>query len=115
MSTSRLPRARLATRSSGRRCRATSPKNPTPRSAASSESPSARHKERGRFVATNTPPGIDPEAVGRIINQTGLHAEMLSRGRSNLTYRVWNDHGEWVVRRPPLGHVLETAHDMGRE
>jgi aminoglycoside phosphotransferase (APT) family kinase protein len=40
---------------------------------------------------------------------------MLSRGRSNLTYRVWNDNGEWVVRRPPLGHVLETAHDMGRE
>src|SRR5262249_15171155 len=21
----------------------------------------------------------------------------------------------WIVRRPPLGHVLSTAHDMGRE
>src|SRR5437867_51247 len=64
---------------------------------------------------SETPPGIDPEAVGRLIGQDGLHAEMLSRGRSNLTYRVWNDAGEWVVRRPPLGHVLETAHDMARE
>ena len=23
--------------------------------------------------------------------------------------------GHWVLRRPPLGHVLATAHDMGRE
>ena len=64
---------------------------------------------------SNVPPGIDPEAVGRLIGQSGLQAEMLSRGRSNLTYRVWNDAGEWVVRRPPLGHVLETARDMARE
>jgi aminoglycoside phosphotransferase (APT) family kinase protein len=64
---------------------------------------------------SSVPPGIDPEAVGRLIGQTDLQAEMLSRGRSNLTYRVWNDHGEWVVRRPPLGHVLATAHDMARE
>ena len=60
-------------------------------------------------------PGIDPATVGRLIGQTGLRVEMLSRGKSNLTYRVWNDAGEWVVRRPPLGHVLETAHDMARE
>src|SRR4051794_17343083 len=62
-----------------------------------------------------SPPGFDAGGVGKVIGQTGLQAEFLSRGRSNLTYRAWNDAGEWVVRRPPLGHVLETAHDMARE
>src|SRR3954451_15914861 len=64
---------------------------------------------------SGVPAGVDPDGVGRIIGQTGLRAEFLSRGRSNLTYRAWNDSGEWVVRRPPLGHVLEPAHDMARE
>ncbi|MGH3323303.1 MAG: phosphotransferase family protein, partial [Streptomyces sp.] len=36
-------------------------------------------------------------------------------GRSNLTYRVTDGESRWVVRRPPLGHVLATAHDMARE
>ncbi|MEK7411424.1 MAG: phosphotransferase family protein [Actinomycetota bacterium] len=37
-------------------------------------------------------------------------------GRSNLTYRVVDNTGITVVlRRPPLGHVLATAHDMARE
>lgn len=34
---------------------------------------------------------------------------------SNLTYRVTDGTTTWVVRRPPLGHVLATAHDMARE
>jgi aminoglycoside phosphotransferase (APT) family kinase protein len=40
----------------------------------------------------------------------------IAGGRSNLTYRVTDeaDHA-WALRRPPLGGVLETAHDMGRE
>jgi aminoglycoside phosphotransferase (APT) family kinase protein len=37
-------------------------------------------------------------------------------GRSNLTYRVDDATGRrWVLRRPPLGSRLETAHDVGRE
>lgn len=37
-------------------------------------------------------------------------------GRSNLTYRVVDSTGiTFVLRRPPLGHVLATAHDMARE
>jgi aminoglycoside phosphotransferase (APT) family kinase protein len=39
----------------------------------------------------------------------------LRPGRSNLTYEVSDGTRSWVVRRPPLGHVLATAHDMGRE
>lgn len=40
----------------------------------------------------------------------------ITGGRSNLTYRVVDAAGStWALRRPPLGGVLETAHDMGRE
>jgi aminoglycoside phosphotransferase (APT) family kinase protein len=36
-------------------------------------------------------------------------------GHSNETFFVtWGDH-EWVLRRPPLGAFLPTAHDVGRE
>ena len=44
-----------------------------------------------------------------------LHASVLAGGKSNITYEVTDGHGCWVVRRPPLGHVLATAHDMARE
>jgi len=45
----------------------------------------------------------------------GLTARHISGGKSNLTYEVSDGSGSWIVRRPPLGHVLATAHDMGRE
>ena len=44
-----------------------------------------------------------------------LTFEQLSGGRSNITYLVRGGGAEWVLRRPPLGHVLPTAHDMARE
>ncbi len=46
-----------------------------------------------------------------------LHAELIAGGRSNLTYVISQDGTDrtWVLRRPPLGHVVATAHDMGRE
>ncbi len=45
-----------------------------------------------------------------------LHFELIAGGRSNLTYRVTDSAGrDYVLRRPPLAHVLPTAHDMGRE
>jgi aminoglycoside phosphotransferase (APT) family kinase protein len=40
---------------------------------------------------------------------------LIAGGRSNLTYRLDLSHGRLVLRRPPLGHVLPTAHDMARE
>ena len=45
-----------------------------------------------------------------------LRFELISGGRSNLTFTVTDvANRRWVLRRPPLGHVLATAHDMGRE
>jgi aminoglycoside phosphotransferase (APT) family kinase protein len=40
---------------------------------------------------------------------------LIAGGRSNLTYRLDLAGGQIVLRRPPLGHVLPTAHDMSRE
>lgn len=40
---------------------------------------------------------------------------LVAGGKSNLTYVVGDGSHEWVVRRPPLGHVQATAHDMRRE
>jgi aminoglycoside phosphotransferase (APT) family kinase protein len=44
-----------------------------------------------------------------------LRAELIQGGKSNLTYRLTDGSHDWVLRRPPLGHVLATAHDMARE
>jgi len=41
---------------------------------------------------------------------------LIAGGHSNLTFSVTDSSGAiYVLRRPPLGHVLESAHDMGRE
>ena len=49
--------------------------------------------------------------AGRIIA-----IDLIAGGRSNLTYGLTLAGGRRIVlRRPPLGHVLPTAHDMGRE
>ena len=44
-----------------------------------------------------------------------LRARLIAGGKSNLTYLVHAGEREVVLRRPPLGHVLATAHDMARE
>jgi aminoglycoside phosphotransferase (APT) family kinase protein len=45
-----------------------------------------------------------------------LDFTLIAGGHSNLTYQVTDAAGHaYVLRRPPLGQVLATAHDMGRE
>jgi aminoglycoside phosphotransferase (APT) family kinase protein len=45
-----------------------------------------------------------------------LAFELIAGGHSNLTYKVTDAGGnDFVLRRPPTGHVLATAHDMSRE
>lgn len=66
-------------------------------------------------------PGIDVDAVtawmAEHVGTSGpLEFRRLAGGHSNLTYRVTDAAGRVVVlRRPPLGELLPTAHDMGRE
>jgi aminoglycoside phosphotransferase (APT) family kinase protein len=66
--------------------------------------------------------GIDVDRVSAWLatNIDGARApftfDLIAGGRSNLTYRVIDANGaRFVLRRPPLGHVLATAHDMARE
>ena len=66
--------------------------------------------------------GIDPAAVSGwlLANLEGVRApfgfEPVPGGRSNLTYIVTDGAGRrMVLRRPPISHVLPSAHDMGRE
>ena len=73
-----------------------------------------------RLERINT--GADPDVVGPLLANV-LHdprwltcdVALISGGKSNLTYRVGSDAGEVILRRPPLGHILPTAHDMVRE
>ena len=45
-----------------------------------------------------------------------LTFDLIAGGRSNLTYLVTDAAGRrLVLRRPPISHVLATAHDMSRE
>ena len=45
-----------------------------------------------------------------------LDFALIAGGRSNLTYEVTDAAGaRFALRRPPLSHVLPTAHDMRRE
>ncbi|MFF7025300.1 phosphotransferase family protein [Streptomyces klenkii] len=73
-------------------------------------------------MSKGNPPGLDPERLRAYLErelpglvQGPLVGELIEGGRSNLTYAVSDGTGRWVVRRPPLGHVLATAHDMRRE
>ena len=44
-----------------------------------------------------------------------IQIEQFPRGYSNLTYLVRVGERELVLRRPPFGAKIKTAHDMGRE
>ncbi|MER5262665.1 phosphotransferase family protein [Actinosynnema sp. NPDC002837] len=60
-------------------------------------------------------PGLDLDRLAAHLGTGPLTGDLIPGGRSNLTYRVTDGHERWVLRRPPLGHVLATAHDMSRE
>ncbi|MFD1827212.1 MULTISPECIES: phosphotransferase family protein [Mumia] len=67
-------------------------------------------------------PGLDLDRLGTYLDKEApglvagaLTGEVIPGGRSNLTYDVTDGTTHLIVRRPPLGHVLATAHDMARE
>ena len=68
-------------------------------------------------------PGLSAAPVERwlrsvlpeLIQDGPWSAEVISGGLSNITYRLRLPGGTAILRRPPLGHVLPRAHDMGRE
>ena len=72
-------------------------------------------------AASRDAAGIDAERLTAWLSEhLGLRAPLRFRriggGQSNLTFRIDDAAGRAVaLRRPPLGEVLQTAHDMGRE
>ncbi len=44
-----------------------------------------------------------------------VEVSQFPHGHSNLTYLVRQGSAEYVLRRPPFGNLVKTAHDMGRE
>lgn len=71
---------------------------------------------------TDSPPGIDKANVSAWFKdhipgaEPPLHFALVAGGRSNLTFEVTDSlNHRYVLRRPPTGHILPTAHDMKRE
>jgi len=67
-------------------------------------------------------PGIDPDAVAGWLGALGLGAtppiafSRIGAGKSNILYLATDATGaRWVLRRPPLGPILPSAHDVARE
>jgi aminoglycoside phosphotransferase (APT) family kinase protein len=66
-------------------------------------------------------PGMDIAALARFLGERGvdvrgeLRVELISGGRSNLTFIAYDDVSRWVVRRPPVAGLTPSAHDMARE
>ena len=49
-------------------------------------------------------------SIGRVV----AHRQFPG-GYSNLTYLLVTVQGEFILRRPPFGATIKSAHDMGRE
>ncbi|ORI15767.1 phosphotransferase family protein [Rhodococcus sp. 1168] len=66
-------------------------------------------------------PGMDTPALRKFLSESGvevsgeLRVELISGGRSNLTFKAFDDTSAWVVRRPPTSGLTPSAHDMARE
>lgn len=72
--------------------------------------------------SSHRPWGIDLETLASWLEQQGetasppLRASRIGRGQSNLVILAEDQSGmRWVLRRPPLGELLESAHDVARE
>jgi aminoglycoside phosphotransferase (APT) family kinase protein len=72
-------------------------------------------------VTSSTHDGLDLGALDKHLRSIGvarageLRADLISGGRSNLTFLVFDDASKWVLRRPPLHGLTPSAHDMARE
>jgi aminoglycoside phosphotransferase (APT) family kinase protein len=65
---------------------------------------------------------LDLDVLGALLRADGVEAVApfsavrVGRGQSNLTYLVEDAaSSRWIVRRPPRGHLLDSAHDVLRE
>ncbi|MFI1195607.1 phosphotransferase family protein [Micromonospora sp. NPDC020750] len=76
----------------------------------------------GSGAGAGAPRGLDLDRLAAYLGArrpelaaAPLRAHLIAGGKSNLTYLLRSGGHKVVLRRPPLGHVLATAHDMARE
>ena len=54
--------------------------------------------------------------ISSVVNiSEDFNFEQFKVGRSNITFKIFDDANSFVLRRPPFGLKLESAHNMGRE
>ena len=64
---------------------------------------------------------LNADALSRFLTERFGHSfdqieiEQFPAGSSNLTYLIRVDRDEYVLRRPPFGNTVRSAHDMHRE
>jgi len=72
-----------------------------------------------RDLNTTAPPRpgeeLDLPRLAAFLDRGPVEVEQFPAGHSNLTYLVRAGGEEFVLRRPPFGSRVKSAHDMGRE
>lgn len=64
---------------------------------------------------------IDVPALRDYLTRAGipvrgdLRVDLISGGRSNLTFKAYDDSSAWIIRRPPASGLTPSAHDVARE
>src|SRR5690242_18227676 len=78
--------------------------------------------DRSSGSAASNAPLVDADALSTYLDQTFpesagrlVTVERVRGGHSNETFFVTRGSDEWVLRRPPRGPLLPTAHDVARE
>lgn len=72
-------------------------------------------------MSASLPPLVDERALEQYLNEhlpgeaAPVVAQRLSAGHSNLTFYITRGNEQYVLRRPPYGPLLPTAHDVIRE
>lgn len=72
-------------------------------------------------MSTTEHRGLELSALQDFLLRSGvtvdgnLHAELISGGKSNLTYKISDESSQWILRRPPTTGRTPSAHDVARE
>jgi aminoglycoside phosphotransferase (APT) family kinase protein len=79
------------------------------------ETSRSQNPERPETSAVRAGESIDGESLARYLSTDKIDIAQFPAGSSNLTYLIKADSDEFVLRRPPFGNTVKTAHDMRRE
>src|SRR5688572_4910912 len=79
------------------------------------ETSRAQSPEIEETVEVRSGERLDAVSLARYLSTDRILIEQFPAGSSNLTYLITVGGDELVLRRPPFGNTVKTAHDMRRE